>query len=464
MKDIEYKYCVDGDNNLICIDEITKENYDHQYKGNLFCLQCGNGMTAKVGKIKEHHFAHKVNCACDGESYLHKLAKELFKQSFNSASFFPLKYYTNVTCDSTLCPYKKDECKIRKQKTINLKDLYQHCNIEEEIKDQEGNSYIADILLTSDNKDIKPILVEIYVMHECSEQKKNSGLQIVELKIDMEDDILQLQRKCAIEEGGSVRLYNFERNIKEPLATSITRYVYNSNGTSSLKNISCKDANKVYDENSLLEFNIMDENHFRLNQDFDKYISDRCGFNIESCKTCLHLQSNKTYKYLEESMPPYCYEIKEKCEDYKRIDVHKFCGHIPSDNGYVLVKGHIPEAYNVLIHGPHSYQDFPHIKKIILYYLQNKIGKEYVVLKFAWSQNSKFTINIIKLSLDIELPCETVYVDWMRYKKSAPYECIPELIKDISAAIVFNDDKDGPTLQLLNQLKMKNKIYREEKI
>jgi hypothetical protein len=46
------KYGVSKDNALISIEDIPKG------KTQLTCLYCGGGLTAKKGKIKEHHFAH----------------------------------------------------------------------------------------------------------------------------------------------------------------------------------------------------------------------------------------------------------------------------------------------------------------------------------------------------------------------------------------------------------------------
>jgi hypothetical protein len=46
------KYGVSKDNALISIEDIPKGKTD------LTCLYCGGGLTAKKGKVKEHHFAH----------------------------------------------------------------------------------------------------------------------------------------------------------------------------------------------------------------------------------------------------------------------------------------------------------------------------------------------------------------------------------------------------------------------
>jgi hypothetical protein len=46
------KFSVSSDNALVCIEDIPSG------KTSLTCLYCGGGLTAKKGKVKEHHFAH----------------------------------------------------------------------------------------------------------------------------------------------------------------------------------------------------------------------------------------------------------------------------------------------------------------------------------------------------------------------------------------------------------------------
>lgn len=46
------KYGVTQDNSLVCIEDVSSG------KTHLTCLYCGGELTAKKGKVKEHHFAH----------------------------------------------------------------------------------------------------------------------------------------------------------------------------------------------------------------------------------------------------------------------------------------------------------------------------------------------------------------------------------------------------------------------
>lgn len=46
------KFGVSSDNALVCIEDISSG------KTSLTCLYCGGGLTAKKGRVKEHHFSH----------------------------------------------------------------------------------------------------------------------------------------------------------------------------------------------------------------------------------------------------------------------------------------------------------------------------------------------------------------------------------------------------------------------
>jgi competence CoiA-like predicted nuclease len=50
-----------------------------EQQSDFICLGCDNILIAKVnGKIKQPHFAHKSIQECNGETYLHRLGKQVF--------------------------------------------------------------------------------------------------------------------------------------------------------------------------------------------------------------------------------------------------------------------------------------------------------------------------------------------------------------------------------------------------
>ena len=87
MRKIKYSYCLNENNELVHISSVSADNrHSHTFR----CLECGQELIAKIGKIKVPHFAHGADTACDGESYLHKLAKRRIREKFMSADSFPL--------------------------------------------------------------------------------------------------------------------------------------------------------------------------------------------------------------------------------------------------------------------------------------------------------------------------------------------------------------------------------------
>jgi len=67
--------------------ENTKEIFhisevENGNKCNCVCISCGAQLTAKQGKIKIHHFAHRkeTNCVGSHETLLHLLTKEVIQE------------------------------------------------------------------------------------------------------------------------------------------------------------------------------------------------------------------------------------------------------------------------------------------------------------------------------------------------------------------------------------------------
>ena len=125
------------------------------------------------------------------DRYLHNYSELRLKQRFDKSEKtgeFYVQYYTEKEC-----PHY-GECKIKnyvncqgnKQlvlNKLNLRDYYDTCTIE-----KGEDKYIADLLLENSKKPIPKIMLEVFVTHECSEEKKNSGIRIIEMKIEKKED------------------------------------------------------------------------------------------------------------------------------------------------------------------------------------------------------------------------------------------------------------------------------------
>ena len=101
MGQIKYSYCLNENNELVHISSVSAENR-HSYT--YHCLECGQPMVPRLGVDRKWHFAHKADTACDGESYLHKLAKRRIRDQFMSADSFSITFIREVPCqDSERC-------------------------------------------------------------------------------------------------------------------------------------------------------------------------------------------------------------------------------------------------------------------------------------------------------------------------------------------------------------------------
>ena len=184
---VEYSYAKDSNGRLV---HITNAIHGLQY----YCPNCGSEMIPKLGGINAHHFAHKVECICNGESYLHKVAKEKFKEVFDNSHEFLLEYPDRIKCsyydDPKLCPLSNEECDRigLPTKRLDLKSIFNECIVEGSVN---NNDFKADVLLRdSTGKINKILLIEFYHTHKCTWEKIESGIPIVEIKIQDESDII----------------------------------------------------------------------------------------------------------------------------------------------------------------------------------------------------------------------------------------------------------------------------------
>jgi Competence protein len=305
MPDIKYHFALEG-NEIIPIEKVDKdERHSHTYT----CMGCGAEMIAKIGAKKVPHFAHKGNGEnCSNETYLHKLAKRLIREKFESPNPFNIKYHRIGTCSRINdCPFgNKNECEVIKPNSINLKDYYDTCREEVQI-----NGFVADLLLTSSIKpEREPVLIEVLVKHPCTEEKLNSGLRIIEIKVDSEDDIKALLQKDSLRESldivkdpeledyisdkGDAKFYNFDRTPSVVGQRVIPRYILFASGKARIYYESdCHSVRKKIDSRSILEVSFVttESNDFSYLLDIGNVIACKHIPDFKTCKLCRFYKS-----------------------------------------------------------------------------------------------------------------------------------------------------------------------------
>lgn len=457
--DVLYRYAFNEKKELVNIDDIDEE-YRKEHK--FYCIYCNDEMVASLkDDIKRRHFRHKNKNACAFDHYLHTLSEHLFKKAYDSSDSFYLEYNINYTCDTTNCRYKTDGCQERKLEKFNLKKWYPNCEIEKEVEDKEGNKYIADVLLTSNDSRIPPLLVEIFVTHECTEQKKHSGLKIAEIKINSENDIKMLCDSHKISENYMVSLYNFKREKTRPFESKLLRYIYCSDKGSYIKSISCRERDIIVEDNSEIEINIIKKNEI-TNQKIKDFINYRYNLDVSIEKSCVSCAHSSKYDGVTRPDDVFCNINpmqcikREICECYEEKGFDDAISVTPHDFDIIKIKGTLPKDYNVLIYGPHTLRNSEILEKYVYEYLPHVSKNNSIVIIGPLSRNSDFSKCLSGICSKFRLPLNSFPVDWTKYNRAAGYRCIDKMLPIANEIIAFANTEDRPTQYLINSAKERN--------
>lgn len=289
---LKYNYAFDNQGNVISIVDVPEEGH---LEKDFFCIGCGGPMVAAIGP-KRRYFRHKADEPnCNKESYLHQLAKLRIKQRFDDFTKpFEISLPGLLTCEKNCSLYKEDTCTSHGyQKPIDLHEYYDTCEIEKGI-----DGYVADLLLTSSSvPHRKPILIEIYVKHKCTEDKINSGHKIIELPVNSEETIEQYCR-CAIR----ATFYGFnpppqkkawherlkcEIDLESFRGAWLKRFVLYPSKKFILKEIRCFEKEKPFPQNSLLQLNIYRDLWHGIHPlEIAHYLKRKHGIELRACSLC----------------------------------------------------------------------------------------------------------------------------------------------------------------------------------
>ncbi|GAB4360686.1 MAG: competence protein CoiA family protein [Gammaproteobacteria bacterium] len=201
---LKYRYAADRTGHtadILTLDEAGRE------EGRPFtCLSCDAEMVARLGQRRTKHFAHHPGAggACSPESYLHKLGKQVFLETYRrcleSGEPYTLHLESQTTC-THLEQITGHACTGARYVPYDLTQLYPEASLEGEI-----DGFRADVLLTGPQA--RPLLIEIAVTHGCEPAKIDSGLPIIEFRLREESDVERLC-KTEITIPGMHAAYNF---------------------------------------------------------------------------------------------------------------------------------------------------------------------------------------------------------------------------------------------------------------
>ena len=198
--DVQYPFARDEEGRLIDILTIDIEHrYDHSY----FCPECGQEMRPRLGKKQAHCFYHFHCEACESESYVHRVGKDLlYMRFYDPERPFLIEFNQDVRCEQwNTCQAREKQSTVcntlHRPKRIDLKDWYDTAEIEKEIDVEGARTFRADVILYSKtNSKRAPFFLEVCYKHPCSEEKKASGIKILELKVN---DVRELSRILTVD-------------------------------------------------------------------------------------------------------------------------------------------------------------------------------------------------------------------------------------------------------------------------
>lgn len=459
---------VDGE--LCSIEDITTE-FRKLHK--FYCLSCGEEMVANL-KDDHHrrHFKHKNKTECSNETYLHNLAKKKIAKHFFESEHFYVSYNLIESCPKhPNCKYSSYYSCIRseRKRRVDLKQYYQYCEIEKQVKDSNGNIYVADICLISNRPKVPPMLIEIFVSHACSEEKRKSGLWIMEIPISSEDDINRFCKTDSYNEesGPAFELLNIsKKKEKELVNDQVLRYIHFPNKNSEIKRISCKETNVIQSQDSDIELNILNINnevrHENYNDlieavDFLLYDKKSTQNEVTNCEDCVHYNP---YMGPQEADNHRCdLDFLRRRPEGVCTDFHRKVGEnrslISSQIKVEYIKGSKPEVYLLAIIGPQKFYNTQLIEEVCSKRL-SELDNRNLALGVQQIGALDFMASVVNYADSNNIPFNKFDVDWNAKGKSAGYQSNDEVVACANELIVFNDSNDKLTQDIIQKAKSKN--------
>ena len=104
---IKYQYALDSKTEqLTDVEELEKKHPRRDFS----CLGCGNIVIPIMGEKHQKHFRHKVDkeSSCSGETYWHRLTKEIFHKLYSEARAEELEFNIEYSADKFCIRYETD--------------------------------------------------------------------------------------------------------------------------------------------------------------------------------------------------------------------------------------------------------------------------------------------------------------------------------------------------------------------
>jgi hypothetical protein len=326
---VKYKYALDEFKRIIFIEDL--ENSKEIRQQVFTCISCGNTLIPKLGKIKQKHFAHKHVCDCSLETYLHRLAKEVFEKEYNECLEKGIPFYVEIPVN-TYCDDTKKEfgltCELGPEtRQYDITKKYRKIQKEVDI-----GRFIPDILLSTLDNDEK-LFIEIFVTHKSTDKKITSGFNIIEVKIMTEEDI-EIFKDRILSERENISFHGFKIN---PVRTSCVganmcphkKRIFKvfENGKSICTTHGLPEVSeflKTLPRKSIRYYEIIDFDYYWDGEDYVNKVIEVYGkgIPIRNCYLCRYQGDNQRWD--NEGKPIFCRFLKIRCNSNQASDCQYF--------------------------------------------------------------------------------------------------------------------------------------------
>lgn len=433
-------------------------------------LRCAEAKIRSLGIFAcPSHFAPFPSC---NPTYLYRFGinKKEIKKRFDESEHFFVSYPADMECSELNCRLRNTNCHkqvFEHSEEFNLKQFYDTCSEEKTVSPYP---FVADLLLTnSKNENVEPVLIEICVSHPCEEEKRNSGLRIIEVKIGNEADLESAFENGVLKEVHSytdrkkrVEFISFKRKFCRKTTAKIFRYIIdNFTPSGYFEQIPCTRSNYKVRKDSDMELNVV----WNVRMD-----------NIPDCKLSIWLYRNKGYrrcsacKYSSFSMyrnrlscnynAKYGKNPYPKMTDAENCRIFSVKNRIGLDGFYIeevkAIDMNAKPEYKVIV-ADSSYvcEDYNYFKEQCLKYLSEKIKSHEVILVSGTANDIEHMTEDFALEYNLQIQPHKAKWDKHDNEDNAAFESNEQMVAYSDAMIVFWNGRSRRMRHLIDAARKK---------
>lgn len=318
---VKYQFAKNNNNEIIKIEDL--QNDDECRKEIYHCVSCNQLLVPVLGNIRQKHFRHQIEVVCNPETYLHNLGKELFYSIYSRCLEFDFPFHIEIFEKIICSQCKKDFdliCDLgQKLMKYDLTKYYTQISIE-----SPDGDFIPDVLLSS--KEGNKLYFEFVVTHESTEKKRGSGIKIIELSLDSENDLLSIPKRLFSEENKKIRFFNFkptEHRTKDSYSCTqqFPFFLLKKDGGASIQRKNPKYVKHKMEKSDFQLIKLLPTGGVAIY--FQELVNSyNIGLNVRSCFLCRYHAMNQ-YRW-DDDLPIFCKFLKSSYISTRAVNCQYF--------------------------------------------------------------------------------------------------------------------------------------------